>query len=164
MKYLETPKNITHSVIQSLPPFSSNPRSLIPHREMLQIYQIKYLRLFIHIFFNEYVRFLMNRIHNNLSPVDRLDVAEGGILLNPHSALHDVGEAEQAKGPHVLHLVDSQSVVVNESMTSNDRQLGKDTGQVLDLVCPVEEQVVRDLNQVGERKVEVIFSLENSFN
>lgn len=79
----------------------------------------------------------MYRIHHYLPPVNRLHVAEGRILLDPHPALHDVRQAEQAQGPHVLHLVDGQGVVVDEPVTANDRQLGENTGQVLNLVCPV---------------------------
>ena len=78
----------------------------------------------------------MYRIYHNLPPVNRLHVAEGRILLDPYSALHDVRQAEQTQGPHVLHLVYGQGVVVDEPVTANDRQLGENTGQVLNLVCP----------------------------
>jgi hypothetical protein len=65
---------------------------------------------------------LMNWVDNNAAPVDGLHVAEGGILLNPHAALQDVGEAVEADGFHFLHLVDGQGVVLDKFVSADDGQ------------------------------------------
>ena len=65
---------------------------------------------------------------------------------------HNAGQALQSKRFHVLHLVDGERRVVHEPVTADDRQLRQDRGQVADLVGAEQQQVVRDLNKVGERE------------
>ena len=90
---------------------------------------------------------------HDLLPVDGVHVAEQGVLLDPDPAVHDVREAGEADPDHPLGLVDSQGVRVDQLMTSDHGQPRKQGLEAVYLLRPIQNHIVRDLHQVGQRIV-----------
>lgn len=83
-------------------------------------------------------------------PVHRVQVAELGVLLDPHGAAGDVPQVVQADVLQVGHLEDHQRVVVEEVAAADDAEVGEERAEAVQAGDAEEQQVVGDDGQLGE--------------
>lgn len=83
-------------------------------------------------------------------PVDGVQVAKLGVLLNTHGASRDVPKVVQADVLEAGHLKDDQGVVVEEGSTPDDGQVGEQSAEAVQARHSEEQQVVRDHGQFGK--------------
>lgn len=83
-------------------------------------------------------------------PVDRVQVTELLVLLDPYGAAGDVAQAVEADVFQVVHLEDDQCVVVEEVAASDHREVREERAQTVQLGDTEEEQIVCNHCQLGE--------------
>lgn len=88
-------------------------------------------------------------IHNK-RPVHRVQVAELGVLFNPHGSPGDVPQIVQADVLQAGHLVDHQGVVVEEIAPADDTEVGEEHAEAVKARDAKQQQVVGDDGQLWE--------------
>jgi hypothetical protein len=89
----------------------------------------------------------------DVAPVDGVDVAEQRVALDVDGAADDVRERVQADFLQVLHLVDDEREVEEQRVAPDDGQVGEEARQAAQPLHAEQQQVARDLAQLGERVV-----------
>lgn len=70
----------------------------------------------------------------NFGPVQCGQVAEVGVLLNPHSPSGDIHQAVESDLSQLKHFEDHQSVVKEQIVTSDHSQVGEEVAEALQTV------------------------------
>lgn len=83
-------------------------------------------------------------------PVHRVQVAQLGILFNPHGSPGDVLQVVQADVLEAGHLVDHQRVVVEKTAPADDAQVWEEHAETVQTRDAEQQKVVRDDGQLGE--------------
>lgn len=91
---------------------------------------------------------ILHRVQD-LGPVQRGQVAQVRVLLDPHGAARDVHEAVEAHLLQMQHLVEDQRVVEEEAVAADHRQVGEQVAEGLQAVDPEEQHVPGHLSQLG---------------
>lgn len=65
----------------------------------------------------------------NLWPVDRIDIAQPDVLLNPHGTARHAPQTPQSEVLEVLILEDDDCIVVEQGLATDDGQVRKHGGQ-----------------------------------
>lgn len=101
---------------------------------------------------------VLHRVED-LGPVQSGEVAEIWVLLDSHRSSGDVHQAVETQLPQLQHLKDHQSVVEEQVVPSDDRQVGEEVAQALQPVNSKEQQIVRDHSEFGETDASEILRL-----
>lgn len=83
-------------------------------------------------------------------PVHRVQVAELGVLFNPHGSPGDVPQVVQADVLQAGHLVDHQGVVVEKIAPADDTQVGEKHAEAVQAGDAKQQQVASDDGQLWE--------------
>lgn len=95
----------------------------------------------------------------DLGPVQGGEIAEIGVLLDPHGSSGDVHQALEADLSQLKHLKHHEGVVEEQVVASDDCQVGEEVAETLEAVNPEQQQVVCDHPQLGKTEAPEIFWL-----
>ena len=84
-------------------------------------------------------------------PVDRFNVTQLVVLLEPDGAPHDGGQTDQAQGLQVGHLVRDEGVVVEQLLAAYHGKVWKEMAQGPQAVHSVQEKVASDFDELWKR-------------
>lgn len=101
---------------------------------------------------------ILHRVQD-LGPVQRGQVAQVRVLLDPHGAPRDVHEAVEANLLQVQHLVENQRVVEEEAVATDHRQVWEQVTKGVKAVDPEEQHVLSHHTQLGEAEAPEVLCL-----
>lgn len=101
---------------------------------------------------------VLHRVQD-LGPVQSGEIAEIWVLLNPHGSPGDIHQAMETNLSQLEHLEHHQSVVEEQVVASDDRQVGEQIAEGLQAVHPEEQQVVGNHHQLRETEASEILGL-----
>lgn len=85
-------------------------------------------------------------------PVHRVDITQLLVLLDPNGPPCDVPQVVQADVFQAGHLIDYQSVVVEEVASSDDTEVGEECAEAVEAGYTEQEQVICDHCELREAK------------
>lgn len=89
-------------------------------------------------------------------PIDGVGVTEVGVPLDPDGSPVNGSQLLQVQLGQGVHLVDDEGVVVEQLLTPDHGQIGKEATDGLQAGDPEDQQVLRDLDQVREGQVDEV--------
>lgn len=101
---------------------------------------------------------VLHRVQD-LGPVQGGQVAQVRILLDPHGAPGDIHEAVQAHLLQLQHLVNHKSVVEEEVVSADHRQVGEEIAEGLEAVDPEQQHIVSHNSQLRVAETSEVLSL-----
>ncbi len=101
---------------------------------------------------------VLHRVQD-FGPVQRGQVAQVWVLLDPHGTPGDIHETVEAHLLQLQHLIYHKSVVEEEVVSADHRQVGEEIAKCLQAVDPKQQHVVSHHSQLRVAKTPEVLGL-----